>query len=615
MSLARPPDSPSQDALFVLLPLLIVLSTFLFLLLVFLICVLFIRRRRGIILRDNDGPVDMSREELIEGEGGFQSIEERWLDSADEATRRAYSRAKGSPPPPLLSPNLGDSLLHLRSIEYQLQYPPNSLPTDITLSQFLSIQEKGVSAWSFEPDYETVNSLLVHARTEITFLPDPASSSCVQSNLPLPKLNEVYYWEVKMFDLPETTTVAVGLATKPFPPFRLPGHSRYSVGYHSSGDKSHNYPFTSASFGPTLKEGDVLGVGYRPRTGTVFFTRNGRKMEDAFIGLSRWNLFPTVGADGPCSVHVNLGQAGFVFIEANVKKWGLAPSVGTLAPPPAYGSERGSILLDVGGRVRLPTDGTPPSTPGVSSPMPRSHRSRRQRPSNGTVGSSPLRASSLADPPTPPPPITPIDEEEEGYTPRRAVVDATHEADQPQLDSIASDEHLISSAPSSPGVSTRSLSPNAGARNPFIPPRPHRRSLTHAATSLSQSGSELTVTLHPPPDSPMSPNPDPPTPNQRGIHLRALSNSSSHRRANSSASNQFSSDGDEQSVLLDANTLSRREPPAYSPLDAYRYAEGVQLDLPADVITAAIEGNSIPASAVGQSSPRRSSDRRRSRRR
>ena len=72
------------------------------------------------------------------------------------------------------------------SLEYQLQYPPNSQPTDITLSQFLSIQEKGVSAWCFEPDYETVSSLLVHARTEITFLPDPASSSCVQSNLPLP---------------------------------------------------------------------------------------------------------------------------------------------------------------------------------------------------------------------------------------------------------------------------------------------------------------------------------------------------------------------------------------------------------------------------------------------
>jgi hypothetical protein len=38
-----------------------------------------------------------------------------------------------------------------------------------------------------------------------------------------------------------------------------------------------------------------------------------------------------------------------VFIEANVKKWGLAPASGSLAPPPPYGSEQGSILLE-GGR-------------------------------------------------------------------------------------------------------------------------------------------------------------------------------------------------------------------------------------------------------------------------
>lgn len=61
-----------------------------------------------------------------------------------------------------------------------------------------------------------------------------------------------------------------------------------------------------------------MGVGYRHRTGTLFFTKNGRKLEDAYTGL-RWNLFPTVGANGPCQVHVNLGQMGFVFIEANVK--------------------------------------------------------------------------------------------------------------------------------------------------------------------------------------------------------------------------------------------------------------------------------------------------------
>lgn len=45
----------------------------------------------------------------------------------------------------------------------------------------------------------------------------------VQSNLPLPKLNETYYWEVKMFNKPEGTNVGIGLATKPYPSFRLPG--------------------------------------------------------------------------------------------------------------------------------------------------------------------------------------------------------------------------------------------------------------------------------------------------------------------------------------------------------------------------------------------------------
>jgi hypothetical protein len=84
------------DALLVLLPLLVILSTFLFLLLTFLICVVLVRRRRGIILRDSDGPVDMSREDLIEGDGGFENIETRWLEDANEISRRTYLRAKGA---------------------------------------------------------------------------------------------------------------------------------------------------------------------------------------------------------------------------------------------------------------------------------------------------------------------------------------------------------------------------------------------------------------------------------------------------------------------------------------------------------------------------------------
>jgi hypothetical protein len=117
----------------------------------------------------------------------------------------------------------------------------------------------------------------------------------------------------------------------------------------SHGSRRHNQPFTPSPYGPAYVQGDVIGVGYRPRTGTLFFTRNGKKLDDVAHGLKTQNFFPTVGANGPCQVHVNFGQMGFVFIEANVKKWGLAPMTGSLAPPPPYGSEQGSILLE-GGR-------------------------------------------------------------------------------------------------------------------------------------------------------------------------------------------------------------------------------------------------------------------------
>lgn len=91
------PNGPGAPSLMVvLLPLLIVASTFLFLLLVFLICILCIRRRRGILLRDTDGPTDLSREDLIESDGGFDAYEARWLESVDELTQRSYARAKGT---------------------------------------------------------------------------------------------------------------------------------------------------------------------------------------------------------------------------------------------------------------------------------------------------------------------------------------------------------------------------------------------------------------------------------------------------------------------------------------------------------------------------------------
>ncbi len=186
----------------------------------------------------------------------------------------------------------------------------------------------------------------MQGRTEIEFFD---SECCVLSNLPVPKQNEVYYWESKIYGKPEETLISIGMCTKPYPLFRLPGYHKFSVAYTSPGNRRYNQPFTPTPYGPSYIQGDVIGCGYRPRTGTVFFTRNGKKLDDVAHGLKSQNLFPAVGATGPCRVDVNFGQSGFVFIEANVKKWGLAPMTGSLAPPPPYGSVQGSILLEMGG--------------------------------------------------------------------------------------------------------------------------------------------------------------------------------------------------------------------------------------------------------------------------
>jgi hypothetical protein len=270
-----------------------------------------------------------------------------------------------------------------------------------------------------------------------------------------------------------------------------------------------------------------------------------------------------------------------------VKKWGLAPSVGTLAPPPAYGSERGSILLETGAGV------SPRSVESSHSTNSRRlHRTRRPRPisSAAPVASSPLRAgipTSPPPPPTPPPPITPIDEEPENSNTEgsRGYISPT---DLPFH--TPPNTHMPASPPSSEGSNS-----DAGHHSP-PPSRPHSpdRGADSELASV-RAGQELPL-----PDSPNTPG-NPPTPNHRDISLQALSGGAS------------SSSGTQGSLRSTNNaTMSRRDPPAYSPLDAYAYRDGVHLDLPAEVIAVALERGTIPPTAIAAG---RSTSERRSRRR
>jgi len=165
---------------------------------------------RGQIFLDRIG-----RPGEYDDEQAFLREEEEALEEMDDLQRAEYLRAKGK--------SKNDERIMRKGADGLTAFvqanPPESMPTDISLSQFLAIQEKGVSAWEFEPELEIANCF-VEQRTEIEFFDSECS---VQSNLPVPKQNEVYYWEAKIYDKPESTLISIGMTTKPYPLFRLPG--------------------------------------------------------------------------------------------------------------------------------------------------------------------------------------------------------------------------------------------------------------------------------------------------------------------------------------------------------------------------------------------------------
>lgn len=239
---------------------------------------------------------------------------------------------------------------YLKGQEFTTNNPPDFTKVrgkTFTIEDEKLIKECGINAFQFDPDQELLNlRYIVADKTELNFNNNdmPYSTATTVLNYPLPVRNRIYsdivYFETKVFEFTNENNpnahFSIGLVTKPYPSaFRLPGYNKFSIGYESTGNLKINKPFPTplqqhqdehseynALVLPPLQQSDIVGFGYVISTGTIFITRNGKKVLDVMKGCFV-DLYPAVGCFSTnAKFQVNLGQLGFVWIEANVRKYG-----------------------------------------------------------------------------------------------------------------------------------------------------------------------------------------------------------------------------------------------------------------------------------------------------
>ncbi|GLJ38596.1 hypothetical protein SUGI_0786990 [Cryptomeria japonica] len=112
--------------------------------------------------------------------------------------------------------------------------------------------------------------------------------------------------------------VVIGLASRPAPPFRLPGMDAVSIGFHSNSGEifTGNAQQVHASASKWSRIGATVGCGYDKHVGVVYFMdMNGSPIFTKY-GVPdnvKNHLFPTLGADCDVTVVVNMGQHRFQY--------------------------------------------------------------------------------------------------------------------------------------------------------------------------------------------------------------------------------------------------------------------------------------------------------------
>ncbi|RIA92376.1 SPRY domain-containing protein [Glomus cerebriforme] len=170
----------------------------------------------------------------------------------------------------------------------------------------------------------------------------------------------IHYFEVTILSKATDvdTIISIGLSTKPYPYFRLPGWNKHSIGYQSNnGHLYHNDINSGKEYAPPYSIGDTIGCGYKPGTKEIFFTKNGdylgpyttfsKNPFDTFDNDDNdlkhvW--YPTIAANGQCKLEINFGGE----VSEGTKdlfKYKLARNFGPGAPLSIVKQLRGGELI------------------------------------------------------------------------------------------------------------------------------------------------------------------------------------------------------------------------------------------------------------------------------
>lgn len=257
----------------------------------------------------------------------------------------------------------------------------NNLEEDFKNNKILNLLKK----LNYKSIIPKTTPFIIEDLVEINFKSINLKDLCYSTvlNLPIPTVNrknDIIYFETKLLEFNMLTTlISIGLVTDPkYPNFQLPGYLPYSFSVESNGnlrmtkknDKDEVEENDDVNIVlPQLTEGDVIGLGFRSISGTIFLTHNGKLIYE-IIKRFKFQLYPCIGIkqltndfeNNKCKINVNFGQMGFVYIEANVKKLGFCENKneGLIGAPPIYNktNQTNEVLLDKGEEIPpdYPTD-------------------------------------------------------------------------------------------------------------------------------------------------------------------------------------------------------------------------------------------------------------------